>query len=177
MKTSEKIYNQKNFTPVKGMFGAPSGYSGEEVEAFLEDIVTDVEDLEKENENLRLQVKNLLEERQIENKVYSEEEQEELTEMKEKLKRKLEQLETIERANKKLFYKAEEVYHDTIKEAETNALEIVDAAKEQANSLLKRVEERCVEKENEIKRLESQEKELRGKLADVVKLVQTAVSK
>ena len=177
MKTSEKIYNKKDFTPVKGMFGAPSGYSSEEVEDFLEEVVTEVVDLEKENENLQLQVKNLLEERQIENKVYSEEEQEELTEMKEKLKRKLEQLETIERANKKLFYKAEEVYHDTVKEAELNAEEIVKNAQDEANGLLKRVEQRCSEKESEIKRLEVQEKELRGKLADVVKMVQTAVSK
>jgi len=178
MKLSEKIYNKKDFSTVKGMFGSSTGYDADQVEVFLDEVVVGVEALEKEILNLRNQIKNLLEERKIEEQVDNNiEGQQELTDMKEKLRRSIEQCETLERASKKLFYKAEEVAHEMKTEAEQSASTIVEEAKQQANTLLKKVEERTAEKEREIQRLENKEKELREQFAGFADLIRKAVNK
>lgn len=176
MKLSEKIYNKQDFKPVKGLLGSSSGFDADDVNEFLDIIAEDAEKLEKEIVNLRKQIDNLTEEQKIEEQVNNIEDDGELKDLKEKLKRKLTQLETLERANKQMFYTAEEIKYKIEKEAEENADKIVEEAKQEANSLLKKVEERCAEKEREIQRLESKEKELREQFAGFAKLIQTAVN-
>lgn len=177
MKLSEKIFNKKDFKPVKVMFGSSPGYASDDVEDFLDEVVVEVENLEKEISNLQLQIRNLMEESKIEDQVLSVEGQEEIGELKEKLKRTIEQFEVLTRGQKQLLVKAEEVAFDMKKEAKETAQTILDEAKTQASALMKKAEERYAEKEREISRLESEEKRVREQFGEFAKMIETAVKK
>lgn len=176
MKLSEKIFNKNDFKPAKGLLGASAGYDAKDVDGYLDEVVQEVEKLETENENLQIQVHNLLEEKRVDGQVEKFEGDEELTTLKERLVRTIEQTEFFERANKKMYVEAEKVCHQMKVEAEKQRDVIIEDANERANSMMQKAEERKAEIEREIQLLINKEKEMREKFSGIVKLAETVVN-
>jgi len=159
-KLSEIIY-EKEFKPAKagGFFGGDAGYDPTRVELFLDEIGPMAERLEKENEAMSKRIQQLEEELEFRNatsSIENEESTEEKLESFEKtvsqdedLKRRMRQIETIERSYKKILFMAEEEAEEIRGVAKDEAKKLLLETQQKADLLLKQVNMRCEEKERQ----------------------------
>lgn len=191
MKLSEEIFQKEKFPFVKGsLFNGTVGYEPAEVEVYLEDVAVKVEKLENEREALREKVAALLKERELRGSSPSPvptsptvkasqmnvADDEAMIAMKEEIKNKLKQLETLERSYKRMIFIAEQEGEAIKEESRKEAKQILKDAQEKAESLIREANNRFSEREREILVLNSQAEELKERLKNVAQFIEDAVS-
>lgn len=181
MKLSEEIFKKEKFPHVKGtLFNGSVGYEPSAVELFLEDVAIKVEKLENENERLKEQVRALLGERELKSSFSDAPaktpDDSGINEMKEEIKKKLKQIETLERSYKRMIYIAEQEAEDIKEESRQEAKRLLKEAQEKAESLIREANNRFTEKEREIEILNTKAEEVRERLKNVAHFIKEAVS-
>ena len=192
MRLSEEIFKKEKFPYVKGsLFNGTVGYEPSAVELFLEDIAVKVEKMENENERLREQVRALLEEQELRGTSTPSApapqtpqmmsridgaESESTANMKEDIKKKLKQIETLERSYKRMIYIAEQEAEEIKDESRKEATRILKDAQEKAESLIREANNRFSEREREIHVLNAKAAELKERLKNVAQFIEEAVS-
>jgi cell division septum initiation protein DivIVA len=191
VKLSEEIFKKEKFPYVKGaMFSNVVGYEPSAVELFMEDVAVKVEKLENENEQLREKLKINDEEKELrgsvsppsvqstDNKMPKVDimEAEEVSGMKEDIKKKLKQIETLERSYKRMIYIAETEAEEIKEESRKEAQMLLKEAHEKADILVREANNRFLEREREMHVLNSKADELKERLKNVAKFIEDAVS-
>lgn len=200
MKLSEEIFKKEKFPYVKAnLFNGSVGYDPSAVELFMEDVAVKVEKIENENERLREQLKAMLQERELRGatpapplpsapttapvvshsapiKSLSKVEMDSTNEMKEEIKKKLKQVETLERSYKRMIYIAEQDAQEITDESRKEARAVLEEAQEKAANLVREANNRFTEREREINVLNSKAEELKERLKNVAQFIEDAVS-
>lgn len=189
MRLSEEIFKKEKFPYVKGsLFNGTVGYEPSAVELFLEDIAVKVEKMENENDRLREQVRALLEEQELRGSSTptpsavqpvvktDSTDQEGVSNLKEELKKKLKQIETLERSYKRMIYIAEQEAEEIKDDSKKEATRILKDAQEKAESLIREANNRFTEREREIHVLDAKAVELKERLKNVAQFIEEAVS-
>lgn len=192
MRLSEEIFKKEKFPYVKGsLFNGTVGYEPSAVELFLEDIAVKVEKIENENERLREQVRALLEEQELRGSSSASApapqapqkmskidgaDSESTNNMKEDIKKKLKQIETLERSYKRMIYIAEQEAEEIKDESRKEATRILKDAQDKAESLIREANNRFSEREREIHVLNAKAAELKERLKNVAQFIEEAVS-
>lgn len=189
MRLSEEIFKKEKFPYVKGsLFNGTVGYEPSAVELFLEDIAVKVEKMENENARLREQVRALLEEQELRGSSPATPQApqklakidgadaETTNHMKEDIKKKLKQIETLERSYKRMIYIAEQEAEEIKDESRKEATRILKDAQEKAESLIREANNRFSEGEREIHVLNAKAAELKERLKNVAQFIEEAVS-
>lgn len=178
MRLSEEIFKKGKFPVVQGnMFNKVEGYDIPSVELYLEQLGIRVEKIENENQALKEQIKTLLEERELRGTTpMSETNDEDVLETKEDYKRKLKQVETLNRSLQRMLYIAEEESDEVREEAKQEAKKLLEEAREKAESLIREANNRFMEKEREINQLTSKAEEVKERLKNVASFIEDAVS-
>ena len=191
MRLSEEIFNKEKFPYVKGnLFNGAVGYEPSAVELFLEHVAVKVEKMENENKRLNEQVRMLLEEKELRGpsvqgstqqtpqKVakLTDAEDEDTNLIKEDIKKKLKQIETLERSYKRMLYIAEQEAEEIKDKSKEEATRILKDAQEKAESLIREANNRFSEREREIHVLDAKTVELKERLKNVAQFIEEAVS-
>lgn len=164
MKLSEKIQNKK-FPELKGVLGKNVGYQIEHVELFLEEIATEVEKLEKENSMLAERLRMIEEDRELRG--------DDAPRMVESddMKKRMKQLETLERSYKRMIYIAEQEAESIREEAKEEAKRLIGEAQNKAQALMKEANIRFDEKQKEIQTLLVKEEEIDKRLKNIADFI------
>lgn len=179
MRLSEEIFKKGKFPVVKGnMFNQIEGYDIPSVELYLEQVGTRVEKIENENQTLKEQIKTLLEEKELRGtSTTSDSSGDEISsEVKDDVKKKLKQIETLERSYKRMLYIAEEESEEIREEARQEARKLLEEARDKAESLIREANNRFTEKEREITNLTTREEEVKVRLKNIYSFIEETVS-
>lgn len=190
MRLSEEIFKKEKFPYVKGsLFNGSVGYEPSAVELYMEDVAIKVEKLENENERLREQIRALFEERELRgsssvspspssSKMDKEDnaDSNSVNTMKEDIKKKLKQIETLERSYKRMIYIAEQEAEEIKEESRQEAKNLLKDAQEKAENLIREANNRFSDREREIHVLNSKAEELKERLKNVAQFIEEAVS-
>lgn len=184
MRLSEELFTKRDFpTPKGGLFNGNSGYDPNSVENFLEDVAVKVEKMEKENGDLKARLKVLLEEKELRGNNSSskqqsqeQEQDDELLEMKDQIKKKLKQIETLERSYKRMIYIAEQEADEIKEEAKQEATKLLVEAQERAETLVREAHNKFSDKEREMTALTTKAEEVKERLKNVSQFIEDAVS-
>lgn len=206
MRLSEEIFKKEKFPYVKAnLFNGSVGYDPSAVELFMEDVAVKAEKLEKENDRLREQLQALLQESELRGarpapapaptpvpiadttaaptvapqaplKPMTRAEMDSTSEMKEEIKKKLKQVETLERSYKRMIYIAEQDAQEITDESRKEARAVLEEAQEKAANLVREANNRFTEREREINVLNSKAEELKERLKNVAQFIEDAVS-
>lgn len=162
-KLSEMVY-EKEFKVVKGIFGGESGYEKQHVDFFLEEIGPYAEEIERQNEELLQRVREL-EEELLSRQAMSEYEEKDASEetkledfekvigQDEALKRRMRQMEVIEKSYRKILFAAEEEAEEIRNVAKQEAKKMLLETQQKSELLLKQVNVRCEQREKEYEEL------------------------
>lgn len=154
---SEKVQS-KTFPEVKGVFGNAVGYQSEHVDLFLEEVSTEIETIEKERTTLKERLRALEEDRELRGGAAP------LSEDTSEVKKRMEQLELLERSYKRIIYLAEEEAQKIRDEANEEARRVIGEAQNKAQALVKEANIRHEEKHKEIQNLLIKEEEIDQRL-------------
>jgi len=173
-KTSEKIIRKK-FPHIKtGILGNSAGLDPAVVNLFLQEILDDVERMEKKCDELEqeLHAKVDVETMDLQdgaNSAYANEE------VAEEMKDRIERLETLERSYKRMIYMAEQEAKEIKKDAQQQSAKMLREAQLKADNLVKEANVRFDEKQRDYEMLTQRAEEVRQKLKHVAEYIESAV--
>lgn len=174
-KISEKIIRKK-FPQVKGgILGGTAGYDPAAVNLFLQEVLEEVEKLEKKCDELEEQMHAKVDVETMELQENRDSAQYEPSEAAEEMKERIERLETLERSYKRMIYMAEQEAKEVKKDAQQQAAKVLREAQQKAENLVKEANVRFDEKQRDYEMLTQRAEEVRQKLKSVAEYIENAV--
>ena len=171
---SQKLFLKKDFpmTSKVGLFQqAGPGYDVKSVEAFLEDIAVDVEQLENDYATLVQAYRGLSNEAEG-----TEATDTETMDLREKAEKNLKQTESLKRAYESMFIQAEVRRDKLLEEAQIEKRAILEEAKEKADALIEAAKRYQQKVEQDSHMLISRQEQVKEQLKTVVQYIEEAVS-
>lgn len=164
MELYDKILS-KTFPPVKGITGKVMGYQKEHVDLFLEQVNAEIEEVLKERAMLAEKLQIIDEEQQLRGTNSS------VGHESEEVKKRMKQLERMERSFKRIIYIAENEADEIKEEAKEEAHRLITEAQNRAQALMKEANIRSQEKQKEIQKLLIKEDEIKNRLNNIADFI------
>lgn len=158
---SEEIIEKTFDSSRQGVFGSKPSYDKNEVDEYLQDVASEVEKIESQNKKMKKRIELLEQERVIQSENIGGEQPtfKDNEEFEQEKKRRLKQLETMDKSLRRLLLMAESEAEKVREEAKGEARALLESSKKKAEQLvseaLKKHDEVNVEAENIIEEAEN----------------------
>lgn len=187
MKLSEKVYDKKFPEAKATMFGGGNaGYDKTRVNLFLDELAPELEKLEKRVEELEQKNKMLMEEMELRTSVETKEVSEDdetnpletdSLELDDQMKRRMRQIETLDRSYKRMIFMAEQEAEEIRSEAKEQARKMLMETQTKSDLLLKEVNSRYEDKEDQIRALDEVKGETEKQLLTIAEYIMTSTGR